>query len=185
MKLFKNFMRWTEPRSVRDAYYAYPLVPVWSHFVFAGLILIFILIAFLVRQEDPLTERIMMVGLGVFFGALCGYGIPLIDRLGGANITVGAAGIERMDSAIGNSLPILMFLKFRYHHWEWKDIAFLNLNVETFGGKEINFLEIMGHDNARLGVIGLPVKKFKFEKLLNVVQEYGCHIEDLEKEVYY
>jgi len=79
----------------------------------------------------------------------------------------------------------LMFLKFRYHHWEWKDIAFLNLNVETFGGKEINFLEIMGHDNARLGVIGLPVKKFKFEKLLNVVQEYGCHIEDLEKEVYY
>jgi len=93
-----------------------------------------------------------------------------------------AFNVYRNETKI-DSVPILILLKFRYHHWKWEDIALINLNVETFGDKEIRFLEIVGHDNAKLGVVGLPVKKFKFDKLLDVLQEYGCHIGDSEEEV--
>ncbi|MHC5082405.1 MAG: hypothetical protein ACYTET_00485, partial [Planctomycetota bacterium] len=78
-----NSMTWDEPSVVRKKYHPYPLFPIWSHFIFVAITLIMILIAIFVRAEDPPSEQFYLMIIGVLIGALGGYGIPLIDGLGG------------------------------------------------------------------------------------------------------
>ena len=176
-------MSWTEPTIVRKTYGSYPLLPAWSHFVFVGVFLVFILITLLIRTEDPPIEKIMMIGLGTFLAAACGYGIPLIDGLGGSAISVSAAGIERMDSHLGYNIPILLLFRYRCRKWRWKDISFLYLHTEELKGRSIRILEIVDSNEESLGVIGLPYKKFKMDKLLAVLEENNCPLNGLDDDL--
>ena len=173
MGLFKKTMTWEEPKSVRKKYYPYPLIPFWSHIVFFSVIVIFIVLTFLIFPEGPLNDKLLMLGIGVFMAAFFSYGIRLIDSIGGTSVRVGHAGIERMDAVILNS-TILSLLNFGRHHWKWRDIAYLYLYTEQFNEQSIHVIEIVGHDNEPLGMIGLPVKEFKMDMFLAVLEENNC-----------
>lgn len=182
MKLFKKTITWDEPKPVRKAFFSYPVVPVWTHFVFGIFVVLSIVIAFLGPSEEGADVKLWIILGGILIGAVLGYVLPLVDNIGGSSIRVDSAGILRMDSMLTYQAPILMLMRYRQHHWKWKEIAYLYLHREQIEDKTYQVVEVVGHDDNNLGVVGLPLKKFKMDKFLAVLEENNCTMRGLEQE---
>lgn len=156
-------MSWSEPSFVKRAERGIRFVPPWFHVIPVALLILFIVIwCFRMRGNEPLWTAIL---LGLFMGGMS-YGIPVINAIGGAMITVSKGGITRMDHPAAMQMPILMLLRTGITEYKWDQIgAILLIEQGEIAGRPLRVLELYTPSHELLTRIGLPPKSPATEKL--------------------
>jgi hypothetical protein len=132
----------------------------------------------IIFPEDDPTALWAMPLMGLIGGLLGGYVIPLLDYRAESTITISHEGVQRSDSILVLSVPILYLTGFRQRRWTWSQIAFCQIAWAEPQGKRLRLLELFTNSGERLGLVGVP-DGIEDGTVVACLKAHGCEVRGL------